>query len=165
MGTRRVRTLALTGLLMIGLVGGAVPAAGTAIGNEGCTLGFWKNNTGQWEEYVPTQTVESVFNVPASLSSLGDDTLLEALNYGGGAGLLGKAKILLRQAVAAVLNAAHEGVGYPLRRDSDPGMIIATTNAALSSGNQSTMTDLAATYDAKNNLGCPLDADESAGNR
>lgn len=161
MANRRVRTLLLTGLLMVGLVGGAVPASATNIGNEGCTPGFFKNNPGAFEEYSASTTLGSVFTLPAYLSDLADDTFLEALGYGGGRTIEDKAKQLLRSAVAAVLNAAHEGVGYPLRRFSDPGMIIATTNSALASADAGTIEDLKDTYDAANNLGCPLEADEA----
>ncbi len=161
MANRRVRTLLLTGLLMVGLIGGAVPASATNIGNEGCTLGYWKNHTADWEEYTTSTRLDTIFVFPASLSTLADDTLLEALNYGGGSGIVGKAQILLRQAAAAVLNAAHESVGYPLRRDSAPGMIRSTVNAALASGSESTMTDLAETYDDANNLGCPLSGENT----
>ncbi len=161
MASKRVRTLLLTGLLMVGLIGSALPAAATNIGNEGCTPGFWKNNPGAWEEYTTSTTLGSVFTLPAYLVALEDDTFLEALNYGGGPTIVDKAKLLLHHAVAAVLNAAHEDVGYPLRRFSDPGMIIATTNSALASADAETIGDLKDTYDDANNLGCPLSADEA----
>ncbi len=161
MANRRLRVLFLTGLMMVGLIGGAVPASATSIGNEGCTPGFFSQNPGAFQEYDPSDTLSSVFTLPAYLSDLADDTLLEALSYTGGRTLVDKAKILLRQAVAAVLNAAHEDVGYPYRRFDDPGMIIATTNSALASGDAATIEDLKDTYEAANELGCPLDADEA----
>lgn len=160
MANKRVRTLLLTGLLMVGLVGGAIPAAATNIGNEGCTPGFFKNNPGAFEEYSASTTLGSVFNLPSYLSDLADDTFLEALGYSGGSTLEDKAKQLLRAAVAAVLNAAHEGVGYPLRRDGVDG-IIATTNITLAGANADAIEDLKDTFDAANNLGCPLKADEA----
>ena len=156
MANKRVRTLLLTGLLMVGLVGGALPASATNIGNEGCTPGYWKNHTDNWEEYSPSTTLGSVFTLPAYASSLSDDTFAEALRYGGGSTLLAKAKTLLHHAVAAVLNAAHEGVGYPYRRFSDPGQIVASTNNALASQDAATMLALKDKWDSANNLGCPL---------
>jgi hypothetical protein len=36
-----------------------------------------------------------------------NNTLMEALNFGGGKGVEGAAKILFRAAVAAILNATH----------------------------------------------------------
>lgn len=161
MANKRVRTLLLTGLLMVGLIGGAVPASATNIGNEGCSPGFFKNNTGAWEEYSSSTTLGSVFTLPAYLSDLADDTFLEALDYSGGPTLEDKAKTLLRAAVAAVLNAAHEGVGYPLRRDGVDG-IIARVNTALAGANADAIENLKDELDAANNLGCPLEADEAS---
>ncbi|HSF43302.1 MAG TPA: hypothetical protein VLT87_26115, partial [Thermoanaerobaculia bacterium] len=67
-------------------------------------------------------------------------------------GTLGAAKILLRAAVAALLNAAHSGVDYP-RTTAE---IIADVNAALASNNRNTMLELASELDDDNNGGCPL---------
>ena len=80
-------------------------------------------------------------------------TLLQALEFGGGAGVSGATQNLLRAAVAAVLNAASPGVAYPRSRAS----IVAAVNSAIASGNRDTMLALASALDADNNLGCPLD--------
>ena len=152
----------LVAALALGVLGGALSASAVRIGDdEGCTPGFWKNNPGAWEEYSPDQTLGSVFAIPAEFGELADDTLMEALSYGGGSSDLDKARILLRQAVAAVLNAAHEGIGYPYRRDAAPLMIIPSVNAALASGNTTTMENLKNTLASANELGCPLSADEA----
>jgi hypothetical protein len=95
--------------------------------------------------------LESVFDVPDALG-LDDQTLVQALGYGGGSGTSGAARILLRAGVAAVLNSAHPDVDYS-RTTAD---VIATVNAALASNNRSTMLTLAAALDADNNKGCPL---------
>jgi hypothetical protein len=131
-------------------------AGATNIGNEGCTPGYWKNHTDNWEEYTPASLLKDNFTIPAALAPLGDQTFLQALKGGGGPGVEGAAKILMRAAVAAFLNAAHEGVGYPYRRFQDPFMIQQAVNQALASGDRQTMLDLAAVLDAANNLGCPL---------
>jgi hypothetical protein len=117
---------------------------------EGCTPGFWKNHTDVWVGYLPTQTVESVFDVPDAFG-LDNDTLLTALGYTGGTGSTGAAKILLRAGVAALLNAANPSVDYPLTT----AQVIAMVNAALA-GTSSDMLALATTLDGYNNLGCPL---------
>ena len=97
------------------------------------------------------------FTIPAQLDGVvGKMTFLDALQGGGGPGLNGAVKILLRAAVAADLNAAHEDVGYPYRRLQDPFRIQSQVNAALHSLDRQTMLDLAAVLDAANNLGCPL---------
>ena len=157
-GLTRTRTLLVTGALALGLISGVAPASATRIGNEGCTPGYWKQaqHFDSWEEYTPATTLGSVFTLPAYASSLSNDTFLQALNYGGGSTLLAKAKLLLRQAVAAFLNAASEDVGYPYRRFSSPGMMLSTVNSALASGDATTILNLKDDYDAKNNLGCPL---------
>ena len=76
---------------------------------EGCSHGFWKNHPDKWSGYSPNQKVKSVF--PAAPASIKDLTLLEGLKLGGGG-----ANALTRQAVAALLNAAHPQVDYPPRR-------------------------------------------------
>jgi hypothetical protein len=161
-GSRCLRVGVVLASVILGLIVPATSALAVRIGdNEGCTPGFWKNNIGRWEEYSPNWTLGSVFVVPTGFSSLADDTLLDALSYGGGPTLQGKAKLLLKQAVASILNAAHEGVGYPYRRFVNPFAIVPTVNAALASGSRTTMEALKNTLDRANNLGCPLRADEA----
>ncbi|HEX5757639.1 MAG TPA: hypothetical protein VF121_00435 [Thermoanaerobaculia bacterium] len=123
-------------------------------GEEGCTPGYWKNHTDSWAGtgYSPGQTTGSVFAGAAAFPSLASKTLLQSLQAGGGPGTLGAAQILLRAAVAALLNAAHPDVDYP-RTTAE---IIADVNAALGSNNRDTMLALASQLDADNNLGCPL---------
>lgn len=123
--------------------------------HEGCSPGFWKNNLNAWGPTgaSPSLTLGSVFTIPPSLE-LQNYTLLEALNFGGGPGTVGMAKILLRQAVAAALNAAHPDINYPLNLSQ----VIDFTNSALASGNRATMEQLKNLFDGYNNLGCPIDA-------
>ena len=122
-------------------------------GFEGCTPGYWKQDQhfDSWVGFTPDQTLESVFDVPDSFG-LDNISLVEALNGGGGSGVEGAAKILLRAAVAALLNAANSDVDYT----ETTAAIIADVNAALASGNRDTMLALASSLDADNNLGCPL---------
>lgn len=153
----RLTLAAATLAASIATVGVAGSAGATNIGNEGCTPGYWKNHTENWEEYEPGDLVKHNFSIPASFpSSVGNQTFLQALQGGGGSGLQGAVKILLRAAVAANLNAAHEGVGYPYRRFNDPFQIQAQVNAALASLDRDTMLALADVLDDANNLGCPL---------
>lgn len=122
--------------------------------DHGCTPGYWKNHTDSWlpTGYSPGQTVESVFPAAAAFPTLASETLLVALDGGGGPGATGAAKILLRAATAAVLNASHPDVAYP----RDEASAIADVNAALASGDRGTMLDLATALDDDNNIGCPL---------
>lgn len=124
------------------------------IGDEGCTPGYWKNHTDSWPPtgYSTGQTVQSVFSAATAYPDQGSATLLAALNFGGGPGVTGGAEILLRAAVAALLNASHPGVDYPMATAS----VISKVNTALASGSRDAMLTLANTLDAQNNQGCPL---------
>lgn len=121
-------------------------------GDDGCTPGYWKNHASAWNAtpYSRTQTLESVFNVPNKFN-LDNKTLLQALKFKGGPYKLGAARILLRHATAAVLNASHPGVTYPMTTSE----IINKVNTALT-GSRSQMLTLKKTLDKNNNLGCPL---------
>ncbi|MGD8405700.1 MAG: hypothetical protein PVJ21_18720, partial [Anaerolineales bacterium] len=83
---------------------------------------------------------------------LGNYTLLQALSFGGGTGTTDSARILLRAAVSALLNASNQEVEYSLTTSQ----VIAQVNAALASNNRSTILSLANRLDTYNNLGCPL---------
>jgi hypothetical protein len=60
--------------------------------------------------------------------------------------------ILLRHAVAALLNAEHPDISYPMSGAD----VISQVNAALASNDRSIMLALASALDASNNLGCPI---------
>lgn len=139
-------------VLAVALVfaGTTAPSYGVGTGNEGCTPGYWKNHTDNWEEVSPSDTVGSIFSGASSATS--SATLLEALQFRGGPGVDGAERILLRAAVAAYLNAVHDGLGYPLRR----GQIVRRVNNALASGDRDTILEAARKLDRLNNLGCPL---------
>ena len=81
-------------IVVVGLVEG---------GDEGCSQGYWKNHGNSWGPtgYDTGDWYNDVFGVSYS------KTLLEALESGGGGEYA-----LGRQAVAALLNAAHPGVDY-----------------------------------------------------
>lgn len=119
-------------------------------GDEGCTPGYWKNHLTSWASsgYSPAQTVGSVFTGSLYDSS----TLLEALKFGGGSGVAGAQRNLLRAAVAGLLNAANPDVEYT----TSVSDLIDDVNAALASGDRDTILALAGEIDADNNLGCPI---------
>jgi hypothetical protein len=114
-------------------------------GGEGCTPGFWKNlrKHGEFWTLDPNQTVESVFS--AATGPEGDQSLIEALENGGGG-----IDALLRHAVAAVLNAGSPAIDYPFT----VGEIVDMVNDALASGDPDVIEDLKDELDAANNLGC-----------
>jgi len=148
------------------VLGGTVTDSDSATnlitGNEGCTPGYWKNNAVKWGSsawiptgYNKTMLLGNVFTIPACVNhGTGNNTLLQALSYKGGSGVKGAAQILLRSAVAALLNAAHPDINYYM---SDPQDVIDAVNAALASCNRTTMLALYAELDLHNNDGCVLD--------
>jgi hypothetical protein len=150
-----IPVLAIAGFLVAASIAGVGGATGTTVGLQGCTPGYWKTDQhlDSWvgTGYSPTQTVESVFDVPDSFG-LDNVTLRAALSLQGGNTLAGKAEILLRAGVAALLNAGSPNVDYPLTT----AQVISQVNTALNSGSASAMTTAASSLDAKNNLGCPL---------
>lgn len=153
---------AVIGAAMIAVVGvgpavmSATSASAWFRGTEGCTPGYWKNHSDAWADtaYTPDQTVGSVFNLPASLSSLSGVTLIDALSFQGGPDLTGAAEILLRAAVAGILNGSDANVNYP----TTDAKIIKHTNIALKSEDRDTILALATKIDGFNNGvgGCPL---------
>jgi hypothetical protein len=149
----RLAAIAMAAAVPLTVVSGGVANAEN-IGQQGCTPGYWKNHTTNWEEYRPTTQLGTVFTALAG-TKYASMTLLQALSLKGGTGVDGATQILLRAAAAAVLNAAHEGVGYPYRRFGE-FKIIEKVNTALASGNRAQMLNLATTLDKANNLGCPL---------
>ena len=148
--------LSVVGILVLFLVTTPVAAADCpsppscpcTCNYEGLTPGFWKNHTNVWPSpYSPNQTLESVFDVPNSFG-LDNFTLLQALSFGGGPGNTGMAKNLLRQAVAALLNAADPLINYPVSAAN----VILWTNGALAA-DRATMEIQKNWWDQFNNLG------------
>ena len=128
--------------------------AGLITNYEGCSHGFWMNHHSDWQVYLPDELVGDVFTIPASLIELSDDTLDDALRYNGGGGIVGGARILLRNSVASLLNAVHLDVNYPMSETE----VLSEVNAALASEDRDVMIDLEAILDNYNNLhGCICD--------
>jgi hypothetical protein len=117
---------------------------------SGCSHGHWKN-TDVWPyPYQHSTLLDTHFN--NLLPALAGDTFIEALQYGGGPGVQGGQMILLRQAVAALLNETVYGSAFgPYLTTGD---LITAVNGALGSGNKSTMTALSGTLDWWNNGIC-----------
>ena len=127
----RVRGLAVFAAVVItGLVAATPGGAWSDNPTEGCTPGYWKNHTDP---------------------SLGSATLLDALSFQGGDDLVGKEEILLRAAVAALLNSTS-GIDYGV----PPQAIINAVNKRIATGDPKKINKLATKLDARNNLPCPL---------
>jgi len=156
-GVRRMGAAIALSLALVFTVGGMAFAQrdGDRRGTEGCTLGFWKNHLDDWGPtgFSPAQSLTGAgFVIPAGITVPGATPLLQALEFPGGPGLDGAARILLRQAVAAALNAAHPAVSYPIE---PVATVIGMTNAALLTLDRGVMLFQASQFDAFNNLGCP----------
>jgi hypothetical protein len=125
-------------------------------GNQGCTPGYWKNHEQAWAVtgYSPNQIISTVFSNATLFPSLANKTMLQSLQGGGGNKLADSAKILLRAATAAVLDANNDKVAYP----KIAAHVIYAVNQALASKNRDTILALATTLDGYNNGagGCPL---------
>ena len=127
---------------------------------EGCTPGAWKNrllDIGEWVPtgYSPDDVLKDVFTEVGcwpAYAPLKNRTLEDALGFPGGNTLREKAQILLRAAVAALLNASHPDVNYPMLEAE----VIVQVNAALATQNAVTIINLATALDDANNLGSPL---------
>lgn len=112
-------------------------------GNQGCSLGYWKNHLAAWGPtgFTPNADFDTVFGVNAFTPNR---TLLQALQAGGGG-----INNLGRQGVAALLDAAHPGVDFPLTT----AQVITLVHDAVINGN---VGPVATQLDALANLGCPL---------
>jgi hypothetical protein len=138
---------------------------------QGCTPGYWKVDQ-HWDSWPapwsPSGPLSAMFsgvtNPPYATSEvtfpggtsvlMGSATQVQALNFQGGDSVQEKAEILLRAAVAAVLNADSPGVNFPWTS----AQVISEVNAALASQDATTIIDLADQLDGDNNGpgGCPL---------
>lgn len=109
--------------------------------SQGCTPGFWKqeHHFSFWPDgYDPGMIFSEVFGVGS------DQSMLEVLWEGGGG-----ATALMRQAVAALLNAAREDVSYAYSE----GEVIELVQDAFGSEDYETAKDL---LEDANEAGCPL---------
>jgi hypothetical protein len=129
-------------------------------GYNGCTPGYWKNHPDAWVGYGTDDALASVFAIiplpdkKGNMVDLSDDSLMDALNYGGGPSVLDAAKIMLRAAVAALLNAAHPDLSYGFG-DGSEGAVIDAVDVALATMDRDAILDLAGDFDYRNNEGEP----------
>jgi hypothetical protein len=121
----------------------------------GCTASFWNAEPGAWRGGIhPTQRLGDVFlNNRQQYQSLESATLRLALRFKEGMGLLGAAKALLREGTAALLNAAHPEIEFPLTRTQ----VLHRVGGALSTQDPAVLVAAAKELAAMNAAGCPLD--------
>ena len=115
---------------------------------SGCSHGFWKNCAMWPAGYASTDLVGAYFTG----SDYSSSTLAQALAFGGGSGVAGAERNLLKQAVGALLNEAQYGTAFgPYSSVSD---LKADVSAKLASDNRDAMLALAGTLDYWNNGVC-----------
>jgi predicted ribosomally synthesized peptide with SipW-like signal peptide len=115
---------------------------------EGCSTSFWKTHEDKWPDYYdPSQHFDAIFSNGTFVRNAFDHdvTLMEALGLGGGG-----QNSLAREAVAALLNAAHPDMEYALT----VGEVITRVQDAIASGEYEDTTSELAAY---NSFGCSLD--------
>ncbi len=163
MRTRTKGTIAAVVVVVLLLLGLIVVQSALACR---CTPGFWKNHTELWERcdagglaFRPDQTLgEAGFAAPNL-----DDTLLDALRYGGGLGFEGAARNLLRAGVAAALNEQCHYLwwdttypdAWPIEWPPFYGRTtVEVVNEALGTGDRDIILDLYEQLDDWNNFTC-----------
>ena len=124
---------------------------------EGCTPGYWKNHTESWVGYDPQQQVQEVFNDSRidDYYGLENATLLEALKFGGGRGKEGALRIMLRAAVASLLNSANPDVGYSVDPQFET-VLKYKVSLCFRFWSREQILEFAAMLDGWNNQFCPL---------
>lgn len=129
---------------------------------SGCTLGFWKKNADNhgasaWcDRFSPSDTISDHFflNEPLEIrgkgkSTITDPTLLQALEANGGG-----VNAMIRQGVAAMLNACSDCVNYEI---SDPLQVIMMIEETLNGEpGADTVDELHSMFAEWNEAGCPL---------
>jgi hypothetical protein len=121
---------------------------------EGCGPAYWLAHQGNWQEYGPSSRVSNAWhmlNLPLAERRL---TFAQALADPGK--IASVSRTLLRSAVTAYLNAAHEGVWYPYRRFDAPYYLRETINDAIASGDAWYQRSVTRDLDIANNRYCPL---------
>jgi len=121
---------------------------------EGCSAKFWKKNKKQWpSEYDPKDKFNFIFDTSITIKKKSDPTLEDALKAKGKT----EVEFLAREATAALLNAEHIAVPYPLF----PMEVIDMTSQALNTNTGIVI--LAEDFAIKNEAGCLLEKCKCSG--
>jgi hypothetical protein len=122
----------------------------------GCSADIWSTlSADAWAitGTRPEQRVRDVFRESAPYSSVAAAILRTAVRFRTGPGLLGAVKELTRAGIAALLNAGHPRVEFPLTQTQ----VVTKVDTALRSGDVATIFAAAHELDAANGASCPLD--------
>jgi hypothetical protein len=124
--------------------------------STGCPADLWNGfSRDLWMQAGnrPEERVRDVFRESSPYGAVGVAMLSTAVRFRGGPGLLGAAKDLVQAGTAALLNAGHPKIEYPLTRTQ----VINRVDAALLSQDLATILDLARELEMANATSCPLD--------
>ncbi len=125
---------------------------------DACPAGFWRSpqNEGVWAltGFRRGDRIGTQFRAGVPHDGR---TLADALRFGGGPGVDGGERILLRAAVAALLNAGHPAHDYPL----SAAEVRQRVDAALAGGDRGVMLQLAGELDLLNDRPCGLEGTDS----
>ncbi|MEM3769707.1 MAG: hypothetical protein QXG76_00795 [Candidatus Bathyarchaeia archaeon] len=121
---------------------------------EGFTPGFWRNHLEIWVTYTPSTLWKDVFEDPISIrigkKTITNPTLGQVIIATGGINeKIGVYDALARHAVAALLNAAHPNVDYPMTIAE----IINAVNEVIGNADYTDAATLKNTLEAYNNFG------------
>lgn len=118
---------------------------------QGCAAADWHGQR-EWTGtgVASGQLVRAVFAESGRYGQTGNVTLRAALRFQGGGGLVGAARVLLREGTAALLNATHKDLEYPYTRSQ----VIVLVNGALRSGDAAQMGVMAALLREANEAEC-----------
>lgn len=105
-----------------------------------CGHGYWKNHLADWAPtpYSPDDLIGDIFDSTHAWTYIAESTLLEGLRFPGGPGVDGAIRIVMRQAIAALLNASHPDFSSP----STVADIIDQVNTAIESNDRKTILKL-----------------------
>ena len=124
-----------------------ITCAPSASVTGGCSHGYWKNHLTEWPTpYTANTTLGAVFQLGPFGPALGNVRLTDALDFQGGKTIQAKAQILLRNAVAALLNSAKGEITYA----RTTAQVVSDVNAALASNDAATMLSLEQQLDTDN---------------
>ena len=121
---------------------------------EGMSIGWWRTHRSVWDGYSTGDTAGDIFSFPTSLGNLAAKNLFDIL--GGKIRMTDEnatASNLVKAAIAALLNAAHPEINYPMSEAE----IISEVNSALGSLNIGIMEDLTEELNEYNGLGGSID--------
>lgn len=122
---------------------------------SGCSAAFWNRSPGLWSATgtLPAQKVSDLFTEAKRFGPVAAVTARAALRLQHGSGVAGAARALVQNGVAALLNAGHPRVEFPLTRTQ----VITRVDTALRSEDGVKILDAARELGLANAEECPLD--------